>query len=300
MFLVWGSFCGRHLCAGAARQQPSRACWGEAICEGGGHPPTCSGWKFFCTLLGSNLLELLVMFAFSIEIWNLWQSWYLELEWSTWQWYDNHHFDTAILITRLGCLFGTFPSKLRISAWDWRQHLRAFRHAGGELKSDMRAIEITFDSYSKAQKLSILAFRMQKRFCNTRKLKRTKAEKKIENRKRRVEVLDPENFVECKNCHLACQDDVVLVSSNRRFPRLLLKRSEVLRLSGQKTLPKAGTDVVRGVREARKRIHVWNLPIWFSVCQQVVLKMTDSFLLLQVFCFSDYIPFCHLSFFPWF
>ena len=41
-----------------------------------------------------------------------------------------------------------------------------------------------------------------------------------------------ESFVEL------CQDDVVLVSSNRRFPRLLLTRSEVLRLSGQETLPK--------------------------------------------------------------
>lgn len=99
----------------------------------------------------------------------------------------------------------------------------------------------SFDSYTKAQKLSILALRMQKRFCNTRKLKRTKTEKKKTENRKPGRSLEPENFVECKNCHLACQDDVVLVSSNRRFPRLLLKRSEVLRLSGQKTLPKAGT-----------------------------------------------------------
>lgn len=156
MFLVWGIFCGRHLCAGAARQQPSRT-WGEAICEGGGHPPTCSSWKFFCTLLGSNLLELLVMFAFlnwdlkplaimilgirMINMAMIWQS----------------PFDTAMLITGLGCLFGTVPSKLRISAWDWRQHLRAFRHAGGELRS-VRAIEIRLNHLILTQKHKSWAF----------------------------------------------------------------------------------------------------------------------------------------------
>lgn len=46
----------------------------------------------------------------------------------------------------------------------------------------------SFDSYTKAQKLSILALRMQKRFCNTRKLKRTKTEKKKPKTENRVEV----------------------------------------------------------------------------------------------------------------
>jgi len=49
------------------------------------------------------------------------------------------------------------------------------------------------------------------------------------------EMPDAEEVLQYKEVE---EDDVVLVSSNRRFPRLLLKRSEVLRLSGQKTLPK--------------------------------------------------------------
>ena len=178
--------------------------------------------KFVYTLSGSNLLELLVTFAFLIEIWNLWQSWYLE--WSTWQWPDNPRFATAILITR----HWVFVRRGSKKAEDLSVRLAAastsFQTCRWELRWDMRAIEIwlhksTYGAFWPSGCGRGFAIQGSWRgLCE-------KTEK--------TGSLEPESFVEL------CQDDVVLVSSNRRFPRLLLTRSEVLRLSGQETLPKA-------------------------------------------------------------
>lgn len=266
MFLVWGIFCGRHLCAGAARQQPSRACWGEAICEGGGHPPTCSSWKFFCTLLGSNL-ELLVMFAFlnwdlkplaimilgirMINMAMIWQS----------------PFDTAMLITGLGCLFGTVPSKLRISAWDWRQHLRAFRHAGGELRS-VRAIEIHLNHLILTQKHKSWAFwpsGCRRGFAIQGSWRGQKPRKK--NRK-------PKTGSKFGARELCRMQKLPSRLSGRRGvgffePTISSTAFEALRgvaLVRPKDLAQGRNDVVRGAREAGKRM--CEISWRFSVCQK--------------------------------
>ena len=114
----------------------------------------------------------------------------------------------------------------------------------------MRAIEIHLIT-QKHKKLSILALRMQKRFCNTRKLKRTKTRKQKTGSK----------FGSRELCRMQKLPSRLPGRRGVGFfePTISSTASEALRglaLVRPKDLAQGRNDVVRGAPEARKRIHV--------------------------------------------